>query len=1554
MSNAPSQPATLRRAVARQFAYRPTLRNVLSEAFFKVVATHYPGHAAEAIDHHQSEPYTLVRPGADGTLQPERLLSLLLDAYVQGYVVAFGASDKLKFRPFAEEYLDYTLEGLSGNRYDAGQGSSLLALAPLNDDLNAVLATLLVSFQKAQVRFWNEDDAITPDVTGVSRHAWMRQVLRVALLGNISYSNLGSDERNVLYDMLLGMDKGLSVSVVELDYQVGDETFSRLLPGLLLEAEREERSLVVLCVPSGLFQAFASLQDFEQYLHRSEVPLSQFDRLDWRRRTFQGDPFQQQSGLLLNSLLQDLERVRLSSLTSREALEQVMAEITDPSRYFLDDAFFGESDTPSSVPDWLNTAASEDRFAYQVAMLDLAIAQTRWQGRSSLEGVQSLQAYAARRLREVLLEDYPVEANYFPDDLVLHLSIPDPTVDPELPVQLRAIGSMSLTQFAIDRLKGLQDAVITQLTHRDEQLIMNWMTPTYVVDLVERVDVGGAYPGYVEALLAAPEQRAERIERFTLEWRSALFFDGLKAKVDGVLDAECWQALAEFCRSRRDLKSNIDLSPLGFRAQEGDSQRDVATCMYVIEVQRPQALLLYRPLYRDAPLMHFADRAALMAALAQSGELQDSVLHWLPDSVFRVYANGGFLEPHLRRVIFDTSLWPQPVQPVSLWLKPFKADIDTWLFEDKRQALQVLADRQSTSNSEERWHVIGRFAWLLFDFVTPLLRGPVGAVAWVVGMLEPWLEQDDAPQVDGAGAVKAVNLLASFALVLMHARLPNTHARVMSLEAAPISLGEPASRTPLQLPQDSVEVVHEPTDQVLQAWAGHVALGHGWGPGPVQQRRMLLPYKAEVDLAAGVLVDGLSLLDGRRYVTLYGEPYEVQVDEMGRRVVGPAGEKGPLLYNDGQWRIRVDGFGLGGAPVGRRQAQARFDALNANINVLSARIVSDNSTSTGLNITELEALTTLQNYYALKENTESNKASLSSADYERLMAGVVGKIETQALVYEQAVSRYVDSVEGLVDLCVQLVAETDEILDLLKRPRVTSDQVPQYFIDTRATARDTAIRLCRVVLARLPIIAGYPKIRALSNDLHGRVIEGELLAKYRDYRQGLEHLVGIQARLVKASALMDRFIPEVPANTVMIPEMAGQPEIRIEWIKYERTLTTVDFLFQQAMHYSDLAINFDQEDPLDRLPGYYEQLMGTRLRAAAYAHGEVSVGNLDAADRIEVLQVAWDEYSAALINLVDIKRDADDNLVNLPMFERYAQTLQALKDDAGKLIAGSVGEEEGGGVQMMSAYVPSETPRGVVRARNGQILVGDLVTVEGETFLNVCDPATKAVLQQFKRVGQAWVDVAAEPEVVPPSAADAELTTKALKILGKDVAVQEKAQEYVDNNVSHHLLEQLVEAHVSKLRGFEQAFEGQQTPTALLLRQRLGEWTVRLQSLLVTLYSKTPYPDAEALRYLHEKGLLRVAYNPPRKTLADDSAMDEYIIRLLPKPDARNSRPLWVAHFHFNEQADNATDFTRGHLKTWAQRHYGPEDAKKLAKQNLRIHRGPLTLAQAQGIIPFY
>ena len=58
---------------------------------------------------------------------------------------------------------------------------------------------------------------------------------------------------------------------------------------------------------------------------------------------------------------------------------------------------------------------------------------------------------------------------------------------------------------------------------------------------------------------------------------------------------------------------------------------------------------------------------ALFEALKQPGALQDSILTWMSDQARGTYANGGFVEPHLRRSFEDdfAALLPVEYTPVS-------------------------------------------------------------------------------------------------------------------------------------------------------------------------------------------------------------------------------------------------------------------------------------------------------------------------------------------------------------------------------------------------------------------------------------------------------------------------------------------------------------------------------------------------------------------------------------------------------------------------------------------------------------------------------------------------------------------------------------------------------------------------------------------------------------------------------------------------------------------------------------------------------------------------
>ncbi|MCP5687805.1 hypothetical protein NL372_26570, partial [Klebsiella pneumoniae] len=103
--------------------------------------------------------------------------------------------------------------------------------------------------------------------------------------------------------------------------------------------------------------------------------------------------------------------------------------------------------------------------------------------------------------------------------------------------------------------------------------------------------------------------------------------------------------------------------------------------------------------------------------------------------------------------------------------------MDVRLYKANRNLLVELADRESVSNAESRWAVLVQGAWLLFDVVTLLLRGPVAVVAWLVqaisGLHDDLVALRDGSAFERSAAV--VDLLLNACMALMHLRLPRLH-----------------------------------------------------------------------------------------------------------------------------------------------------------------------------------------------------------------------------------------------------------------------------------------------------------------------------------------------------------------------------------------------------------------------------------------------------------------------------------------------------------------------------------------------------------------------------------------------------------------------------------------------------------------------------------------------------------------------------------------------------------------------------------------------------------
>ncbi|MDU9403034.1 hypothetical protein RTH46_11095 [Pseudomonas sp. zfem004] len=1549
MSNTTS--ISLKQACARQFADRPTLRQVASQQILKLLATKFAwiAEVQPALD--DADPIMLDSPVPDadywGTAP---LVDVVLQALLGGAPMnleALGART-------------YNLGVEDPYRFPASHSAlDTRALHGVTEAFNDLVRDLPAAFCQAQVDFWNAAPCLAPDDCGVSRHRWMQQALRTALLGSAQVQSLTEEARTCLYELLGGRTASMQINAIEVTMSVGQEEQHELLPDLLVSLERDETRLMICCQPSGQVHAYTSLDAFAIDLRDRLAYRHRFDRLSWSRYALEGEPLLQQSGLLLGWMLSRLDHLPWLSIDSVEQLEAWFAQLSDPSTLFFEAAYFDEQAPGLAVPDWLVQASSQDRFEYQTAMLDLAVEQALSKGQSSLDGVLDLHAYSREHLRQQMLADYPQEANYFADDLILTVQsaqgVPGGVATgPGDGVVTRR--TLSLTEFAIGNLAALEHGGIVAIAHRHGQLIADWMTADYVQALVGRVDIGGHYPAYLSTALSDPLTRDARIRCFAREWRSQLLFDALKLKVRGGLDLEAWQVLAEFCRGNLDLKSTLDIAPLAF-AVPGYRRLDTVTCMFVIRLRQSQVLLLYRPLYADAPLRQFADADALMHAIDQDVALQGSVLQWLGDEARAIYGAGGFTRPH------RITGWQEaaggvlvPIyeafeslgNPARLSFQPWLADTDINLFMHKLQAMVDLARRQVVSNAQSRWQRLLEGGWLLFNIVTPLLRGPIAAVTWLALLLAA--VNDDAQALehgsDAERSLAVLDLIANLSMLLGHVGLPQ--ARQPVPPAPPLDIARPQGVPALAAVPVQMGRTHLP-GALQDVEVGPVVHATGWGPGPAAQLKALRHLAATVELRGiGEDAEGYYRHAGERYVMLYGERFQVRQWGEQVRVVGPEGQLGPWLWRGEQWKVR-EGF-FGGMPKGRGRGasrQSQYDHLgremNANIDEgerLRQRIVSDT-----LQVIELDEKLDLHEQ-SLADVVQNRDGAFTSDQ-----AGKLATFHRQQIALKSA---QMDDMRRSVIANLQQAVETDrsvmdkipQLLELQRFRDVRAMYTEENFRAYLEAARNMLVINSWNIFDELRRLADYPELHRLSGILNGRPV-ADVLDDYRLYRRYLANTVGSQASMLKASLDLDAFLPQIAPETLLIS--TSEPITAQRLVSF-RTIPSVQLRFHQAMNYADLALHLDQLGHARQLIRYRDALAGETLKSAASAHAGLSTGNLSAADRIEILQTAWDEYSTAIINGLDIAGNGG-RLVELDRLGQYAEELKALKRMVSEQLVEAIAEQDGvPPPARYPAYVTTQARQLPVRTGKGVLVIATPV----ETGLEVREPFTDELLHRFAADDAGgWIEVV-DSTPAPVQAVD-DARAQAESLLAEHGEMERMAREYVDGDVRSGKLTRLLDGYLDALRVAVDGLSGVVDGAGLLerLQAQIELWSQRRTALLVELFDKTRHPDALALAFMHEQGLIRVEYQSGRRQIADGSAMDEYRVLRLARPGDGKGRALWVAHFHFEHADDGPTAFTRGHLKTWQQRFYGREDAQKLAAEGQRIHRGPITYAQVKDIIPF-
>jgi hypothetical protein len=1534
-------------AVATQFGDRPTLREVASEHLLKTLLAKLPWLARVHPALSSADPLLLDSPDPATpywTTQPlvDRLLQGLLD------------STPLDLEPLGERHHNL---GLSEPYRFPGSHHPLdtRQLKGLSDALNELLAQLPQYFCEAQLAYWNAKGS-----AGVSRDQWLQLLLKTALLRALPFQGLDVQEQACVRGLIRGGHDQPAAFFVRASMVSDGREYDEMQAHVLLLAELDERQLVLYCAPSGEVRAFASLALFGQALRDDLAQRYRFESMTWQRHPVEGNVFAQQVALLLDALCHRVERARCLGLADVGALEQRYAQLSDVSPWFVR----YENETPAvRPPPGLLATAAQNSFACSSALLSLALNQLDSQGKGALDGIQTLTDFAREQVSAQMRSDHAEDSS--PDDLLLDLylarGVPGGAAtgagggEP-----LVFVGSKSLTAFAIGNLASLKGASIENIRRSDGRAAPSWLTADAARTLVSKTDIGGRYPAYVAARLDDPGERSVRVEQLGREWRSALLSGAVTARLDGKVSEAGLQCVVDFCAGHVDLSTpRMALLPLAFRRSSSSQVEDRVRGMYLLYCAEPALVLLYRPLYRRDTVREYANLGALLEHVRESALLQDSILTWLAPQARDTYAHGGFREPHIVHVGIDPYVALQRPQPATLGLRFWRNQLDERFYQANRDLLVELADRQSLSNAENRWSTLLEGAGLLFDVATLALRGPIASVAWLAQLLVA-LQYDIDALEQGSGfdrSAAVVDLMLNISMTLLHAHQPKLATapgawpdasafegpapqRGAFAESAVVPLEKPLA--PAQMPL--------PALQLDFSWRGQQ--GFNWLPKHQRQALQAMRSAVSLDAVKPMTIEGheeLYLLDNHHYVRLAGETYRVAVSAVGVRVIDPNGGHGPwLAFVEGAWRLdpalRLAG-GMRGA-AGRERLASRFRSLRDTVTELDNQVVAGAARFKELGNSVLAKETELQKLKTLKASLEEKQGTEGAPDAQALIGMYGERIAQRQAEVTRLRDDSIQELEGMVRAGRQML------------PALTTLQEPKYANARRAAGLEGVIASHRanvlidqirhndLIFHELWQLTDYPRLARLQKSLDGLPLV-EASALYRQFRQRLEVVVAYQERMLLAQEQLDELLSDTPDDQ-LISTAPPEPPRTVGQLKAARPFSTVQLRFHQVLNLADLALHLDDATGQKRLARYRDDLAGMSLRNAAQVHGELDFANLSAADRIVILQEAWDEYSAALLNSGRV-REEGGTLIEPAMLDRYREHVGKLKLDAGARLVQAIREQDGGGTSVRgSPYVVADVPQQMVRNAEGQLLIGTPVTEGGEALLEVRESVSGELLATFEQVGGDWQQRGEKLPSLIDEAPSADLPLWVQSLLEDSAGVREKARSYVENDIKGNLLARLFDRQLEKLERAVGIVRDANGNDALLrtLEREAGTLRSERKLRLTMLYTNTRYPTAEALRFLHADGLIEVQYGE-RRTMQDGSAFDEYrVLLLLP-----TKRKIWAAHFHFNSPDDFPQDFVSGHLKTWSQRRMSSRQA---AEAGQRLHRGRLTLEQARGIIPFH
>ncbi|MCV9919180.1 hypothetical protein OIU19_10290 [Pseudomonas sp. BT-42-2] len=1396
--------------------------------------------------------------------------------------------------------------------------------------INACAPFLLDIYKQALVSYWSQFDR-----SGQTPWGWYANHLQEQLKLAIDSSqpdNAQSSFANSLARLvqrypdpaqrnLRPNARNLSVSNLQLDFAKAGFIDVDMASAVLIEhpGQSPERNVHLLYTLGGILYPFASRQALLSAISR-QWPAQAADLP--RHVSIEpslGQVFEVQASTLFNQQLNLIDQLAPRYRTRQDAL--TLALDLDRLTAMLDLCSASEAEQRQSLisqlPDWLRDAQAQPLIRYSTLLLNVAQAYKDANGQFWLDDVATAEQFANQALAARFALDHPGQ----PLDPMQVRVINHQAVAAASPAQgapfvageVRSV-ELSLAQLAIGNLGLLKPGRVELLSSTD-QALPSWMNEAYVRTLITQLDIATRYPQMLTAkLLDDPSQRQHRQRLLANQLRSQLPTLALELHLRGEdIGVDAADHIAQvFSPVPVEEALRWVLRPLAFIKSPGAAP-DHPLNTWLIEPLRPghTPCLLYRPLHRQS-LLAFSDRMALFVAISTPGPLQDDLLQRLPAVDRKVYAHGGFVEPHLFYPLDDTSAIPFGAPPpVELATDAPASDPAQALYQGcVEESIQRFREHSATS-AQTRWNSWKELSWLLFNTLLPLAGETLGRVAWLAQMEVALAEYVDLePQTaPGEQRLALVNLLLNVAMLLFSHSMFRMRLELdepaQPVEVQPLQPDQPlAQEQPSTLPamldlrwaqaQPALSATQRSALAKLQSTLSYHELGSAIPHGPLW---------------------GLYLHQDSLWAVVEGKVYPVMLDPQQNQVriaaQTPEQTYGPWLRRDesGRWQLDLSLRLRGGMPLDERLRQ-RQQRLAEQCKPLDVQLDEEMAASK-LWEQKLKVVTNLAN--STSEQSVLNSCLISARTVSSAWSEHVHHADARNAIMPLADYATVRA-HGLHQdsLCLQLIElilrklwkpKREQLLALARRQGTGAVLSPAEL----ANATDRLNEMAPLLEQR---ISNIDALKARQLEL------GKMASRTRsDIAHAHRQACWVDAGPEKALIL--RFMKLESLVNRMILVHGVTDDAAAFWL--ERCWTNIQ--------------------------------LGIGQRIKLFEHDDLSEEV-----QVRLLRSIHEQFNAAKRQLGNL----------MPLYEQTPAALETLTrlDQALDSVIGRVTQDLG----ELPNYPPVKTLAQLRRNLPGLIETSEHGLLLGEPSANdsnivqIAGPDGQSPAQTYRLDQGAWREVAAT------AAAPSRNRQALAQLLGESTRLMDRARAEVQRlgaySASSYLpieLEELVHHQRDKLRAQVSAIEQRLTEhnqvdeagdgeSAAQMIQALDTLARHFDEQAITLRTRAALaqrPRMAEVQYLIDNHQVTVSPIGTRTRLAKvkgrpDDYLDEYAINY-------QGRPLWFAHFHYAANNTARAQFTVGHLKTAAQRHSAGQQANDpVTGRPVAVYRAPITAAAAQ------